>query len=165
MDAYEELINKVRTGKLTVDDMSGATITLTNPGTIGTIQSVPRLMPGQGAIIGVGAIGYPAEYQAADPRIIAQLGLSKIIAITSTYDHRIIQGAESGLFLKKVHELLLGEDDFYDRAASTTWAFRTRPSSGGSTTARPTPRTPSTGPSPSRWRSTPSSTSTGCGAT
>ncbi|MEM9131601.1 MAG: multifunctional oxoglutarate decarboxylase/oxoglutarate dehydrogenase thiamine pyrophosphate-binding subunit/dihydrolipoyllysine-residue succinyltransferase subunit, partial [Actinomycetota bacterium] len=116
VDAYEALIEKVRANKLGVDDMMGATITLTNPGTIGTIQSVPRLMPGQGAIIGVGAIGYPAEYQAADPHLIAQLGLSKIIAITSTYDHRIIQGAESGLFLKKVHELLLGEDDFYDRA-------------------------------------------------
>ncbi|MEL7209146.1 MAG: 2-oxo acid dehydrogenase subunit E2, partial [Actinomycetota bacterium] len=116
VDAYEERIDKVRANKLSVDDLTGATISLTNPGTIGTIQSVPRLMPGQGAIIGVGAIGYPAEYQAADPHLIAQLGLSKIIAITSTYDHRIIQGAESGLFLKKIHELLLGEDGFYDKA-------------------------------------------------
>jgi 2-oxoglutarate dehydrogenase E1 component len=113
VDAYEALINKVRGNKLTVDDLTGATVTLTNPGTIGTVQSVPRLMPGQGAIIGVGAIGYPAEYQAADPKLVAQLGISKIIAITSTYDHRIIQGAESGLFLKKVHELLLGQDRFY----------------------------------------------------
>lgn len=116
VDAYEEVITKVRANKLAVDDLMGATITLTNPGTIGTVQSVPRLMPGQGAIIGVGAIGYPAEYQAADPQLVAQLGISKIIAITSTYDHRIIQGAESGLFLKKVHELLLGEDRFYDEA-------------------------------------------------
>ncbi|MGF1597821.1 MAG: multifunctional oxoglutarate decarboxylase/oxoglutarate dehydrogenase thiamine pyrophosphate-binding subunit/dihydrolipoyllysine-residue succinyltransferase subunit [Acidimicrobiales bacterium] len=116
VDAYEALITKVRTNKIAIDDLTGATVSLTNPGTIGTVQSVPRLMPGQGAIIGVGAIGYPAEYQAADPRVLAQLGLSKIIAITSTYDHRIIQGAESGLFLKKVHELLLGEDDFYGEA-------------------------------------------------
>ncbi len=115
VDAYELLIRKVRDGKIGVDDLMGATISLTNPGTIGTLQSVPRLMPGQGAIIGVGRIGYPAEYQAADPKVLAQLGLSKIIAITSTYDHRIIQGAESGLFLKKVHELLLGEDGFYDK--------------------------------------------------
>jgi 2-oxoglutarate dehydrogenase E1 component len=113
VDAYEELIAKVRANKLSIDDLTGATVTLTNPGTIGTIQSVPRLMPGQGAIIGVGAIGYPAEYQAADPRVVAQLGLSKIISISSTYDHRIIQGAESGLFLQKVHDLLLGGDDFY----------------------------------------------------
>ncbi|MFV0260318.1 MAG: multifunctional oxoglutarate decarboxylase/oxoglutarate dehydrogenase thiamine pyrophosphate-binding subunit/dihydrolipoyllysine-residue succinyltransferase subunit [Acidimicrobiales bacterium] len=113
VDAYEALIQKVRANKLQVDDLMGATMSLTNPGTIGTIQSVPRLMPGQGAIIGVGAMGYPAEYQGADPQMIAQLGLSKIIAITSTYDHRIIQGAESGLFLKKVHELLMGEDRFY----------------------------------------------------
>ncbi|MEM7340697.1 MAG: multifunctional oxoglutarate decarboxylase/oxoglutarate dehydrogenase thiamine pyrophosphate-binding subunit/dihydrolipoyllysine-residue succinyltransferase subunit [Actinomycetota bacterium] len=116
VEAYEALIAKVRDNKLTVDDMTGATVTLTNPGTIGTVQSVPRLMPGQGAIIGVGAINYPAEYQAADPRVVAQLGISKVIAITSTYDHRIIQGAESGLFLKKVHELLIGEDEFYDEA-------------------------------------------------
>lgn len=116
VDAYEALIAKVRANKLSIDDLTGATVTLTNPGTIGTIQSVPRLMPGQGAIIGVGAIGYPAEYEAADPRMLAQLGLSKIITISSTYDHRIIQGAESGLFLKKVHDLLLGKDAFYARA-------------------------------------------------
>ncbi len=115
VDAYEDLIRKVRDSKIGIDDLMGATISLTNPGTIGTVQSVPRLMPGQGAIIGVGKIDYPAEYQAADPKVLAQLGLSKIIALTSTYDHRIIQGAESGLFLKKVHELLLGEDEFYDR--------------------------------------------------
>ena len=114
VDAYEKLIRKVRDNKVAVDDLMGATISLTNPGTIGTVQSVPRLMPGQGAIIGVGRIDYPAEYQAADPKVLAQLGLSKIIAISSTYDHRIIQGAESGLFLKKVHELLLGEHGFYD---------------------------------------------------
>ncbi|MGI9615519.1 MAG: multifunctional oxoglutarate decarboxylase/oxoglutarate dehydrogenase thiamine pyrophosphate-binding subunit/dihydrolipoyllysine-residue succinyltransferase subunit [Acidimicrobiales bacterium] len=116
VDAYESIIAKVRANKLSIDDLTGATITLTNPGTIGTIQSVPRLMPGQGAIIGVGAIGYPAEYQAADPRVIAQLGISKIISISSTYDHRIIQGAESGLFLQKVHDLLLGGEDFYTDA-------------------------------------------------
>ncbi len=115
VDAYEAVIQKVRANKLQVDDLMGATVSLTNPGTIGTVQSVPRLMPGQGAIIGVGAIGYPAEYQAADPKMLAQLGLSKVIAITSTYDHRIIQGAESGLFLKRVHEYLLGEHEFYDK--------------------------------------------------
>ena len=113
IDAYEVLISKVRNNKIGVDDLMGATVTLTNPGTIGTVQSVPRLMPGQGSIIGVGRIGYPTEFQAADPKMLAQLGISKIIAITSTYDHRVIQGAESGLFLKKVHELLLGEDNFY----------------------------------------------------
>jgi multifunctional 2-oxoglutarate metabolism enzyme len=111
--AYEELIRKVRTNKLGVDDFAGVTITLTNPGTIGTVQSVPRLMQGQGAIIAVGALDYPAEYQAADHRRLAELGVSKVMSVTSTYDHRIIQGAESGLFLQRVHQLLLGEDDFY----------------------------------------------------
>ncbi|MDQ3680959.1 MAG: multifunctional oxoglutarate decarboxylase/oxoglutarate dehydrogenase thiamine pyrophosphate-binding subunit/dihydrolipoyllysine-residue succinyltransferase subunit, partial [Actinomycetota bacterium] len=111
--AYEELIRKVRTNKLNADDFADVTLTLTNPGTIGTVQSVPRLMPGQGAIIAVGALDYPAEYQAADPRRLAELGVSKVMSVTSTYDHRIIQGAESGLFLQQVHRLLLGEDDFY----------------------------------------------------
>jgi 2-oxoglutarate decarboxylase len=113
--AYEDLVRKVRTGKIAADDLAGATVSLTNPGTIGTVQSVPRLMPGQGAIIGVGTIDYPAEWQAADPRVLAELGVSKVVTITSTYDHRIIQGAESGLFLQRVHRLLAGEDGFYDR--------------------------------------------------
>ena len=111
---YDDLIRKAKTNKLTVDDFQGATVTLTNPGTIGTERSVPRLMPGQGVIIGAGALGYPIEYSGADPRTIADLGISKVLTLSSTYDHRIIQGAESGLLLKKVHELLLGEDSFYD---------------------------------------------------
>ena len=113
VDAYEEMIRKVRSNKIGADDLAGTTVSLTNPGTVGTLQSVPRLMPGQGCIIGVGTIDFPTEFQAADPAALADLGVSKIVTITSTYDHRIIQGAESGLFLKKVHELLLGEDDFY----------------------------------------------------
>jgi 2-oxoglutarate dehydrogenase E1 component len=113
--AYEDLIRKVRTNKLSPDDFAGTTVSLTNPGTIGTVQSVPRLMPGQGVIVGVGTIDYPTAYQAADPRALADLGVSKVITLTSTYDHRIIQGAESGLFLKKIHELLLGDDHFYDQ--------------------------------------------------
>src|SRR5207237_2091915 len=102
------------TETVAADGSGGATVSLTNPGSIGTVHSVPRLMPGQGVIVGVGAIDYPAEYQAADPAMLAKLGVSKVITITSTYDHRIIQGAESGLFLKHVHDLLLGEEGFYD---------------------------------------------------
>ena len=113
-EAYEELIRKVKTNKISVDDFSGATVSLTNPGTIGTVSSVPRLMPGQGAIIGVGALDYPVEYSGADPSTLAELGISKVLTLTSTYDHRIIQGAESGLFLQKVHQLLTGEDGFYE---------------------------------------------------
>jgi len=98
---------------LTADDFAGVTVSLTNPGTIGTVQSVPRLMAGQGTIVGVGTLGFPTEFEGADPATLATLGVSKIITISSTYDHRIIQGAESGLFLKRVHELLMGADDFY----------------------------------------------------
>jgi multifunctional 2-oxoglutarate metabolism enzyme len=112
--AYEEIIRKIRTRKLDPAMFSGATITLTNPGTIGTVHSIPRLMAGQAAILGVGAIGYPSAYQAADPRTLAKLGVSKVITLTSTYDHRVIQGAESGMYLQRVHQLLLGEDGFYD---------------------------------------------------
>ncbi|HEX9467895.1 MAG TPA: multifunctional oxoglutarate decarboxylase/oxoglutarate dehydrogenase thiamine pyrophosphate-binding subunit/dihydrolipoyllysine-residue succinyltransferase subunit [Acidimicrobiia bacterium] len=112
--AYEELIVKVRNGKVSPDDFAGTTCTITNPGMIGTVHSVPRLMPGQGFIVGVGTIGYPAEYEGADPAALAQLGISKVTTLTNTYDHRIITGAESGEFLRRVHELLLGGDDFFD---------------------------------------------------
>jgi multifunctional 2-oxoglutarate metabolism enzyme len=114
LDAYETMVRKVKANQLTVDDYRGATVSLTNPGTVGTLHSVPRLMPGQGVIVGVGAIDYPAEFQAADEHALAQFGVSKIVTISSTYDHRIIQGAESGLFLKGVHERLIGQHGFYD---------------------------------------------------
>jgi multifunctional 2-oxoglutarate metabolism enzyme len=112
--AYEDVVRKARTNKLTADDFAGTTISLTNPGTIGTVHSVPRLMSGQGAIIGVGAMEYPAEYQGAAEETLARLAVSKVMTLTSTYDHRIIQGAESGDFLKRMHGLLLGDDEFYD---------------------------------------------------
>jgi multifunctional 2-oxoglutarate metabolism enzyme len=111
---YEEVVRRVKAGELAPEMFEGTTATLTNPGTVGTVGSVPRLMPGQSAIIGVGAIDFPAEYQGADPRTLADIGVGKVITLTSTYDHRVIQGAESGLFLRTVHELLLGEHDFYD---------------------------------------------------
>jgi 2-oxoglutarate dehydrogenase E1 component len=111
--AYENLVRKVHNATFGADDFVGATVSLTNPGTLGTVQSVPRLMPGQGAIFGVGALGWPAGFEAADPRALAELGVGKVMTITSTYDHRIIQGAESGLFLKYVAECLTGGHDFY----------------------------------------------------
>ena len=112
--AYEDLIRRARTNKLTVDDFAGTTVSITNPGTIGTLHSVPRLMPGQGVIVGVGAITYPPEYEGADPQTLAEIGVSKTVTLTSTYDHRIIQGAESGEFLAAIHDLLLGGGGFYD---------------------------------------------------
>jgi 2-oxoglutarate dehydrogenase E1 component len=113
--AYEDIVRRARAGKLTVEDFADTTITLTNPGTIGTVHSVPRLMQGQGTIVGVGAMEYPAEYQGASDETLARLAVSKILTLTSTYDHRIIQGAQSGEFLRKIHQLLLGEDAFYDK--------------------------------------------------
>jgi 2-oxoglutarate dehydrogenase E1 component len=112
--AYEEAVRRVRSGELDPELFAGTTVTLTNPGTVGTVTSVPRLMQGQSAIVGVGAIGYPAEYKATDARTLAELGVGKVITLTSTYDHRVIQGAESGLFLQVVEACLLGEHDFYD---------------------------------------------------
>ena len=111
--AYEDIVRRARDGKLTAEDFAGVTISLTNPGTIGTVHSVPRLMAGQGAIVGAGAMEYPAEFQGASEERIAELGIGKLITLTSTYDHRIIQGAESGDFLRTIHELLLS-DDFFD---------------------------------------------------
>ncbi|GAB7068946.1 multifunctional oxoglutarate decarboxylase/oxoglutarate dehydrogenase thiamine pyrophosphate-binding subunit/dihydrolipoyllysine-residue succinyltransferase subunit [Mycolicibacterium hodleri] len=111
--AYEDIVRRARDGKLTAEDFSGVTISLTNPGTIGTVHSVPRLMSGQGTIVGAGAMEYPAEFQGASEERIAEMGLGKLITLTSTYDHRIIQGAESGDFLRTIHQLLLS-DDFFD---------------------------------------------------
>src|SRR5438477_9324839 len=112
--AYEDPVRRARTNKLTPHDFAGTTISITNPGTIGTMHSVPRLMSGQGVIVGVGAITYPPEYEGADPQTLAEIGVSKTVTLTSTYDHRIIQGAESGEYLAKIHDLLLGGDAFYD---------------------------------------------------
>jgi 2-oxoglutarate dehydrogenase E1 component len=111
--AYDDVVKRARAGKLGVPDFQETTVSLTNPGTIGTVASTPRLMAGQAVIIATGAIEYPAEYHAMTTAALSQLGISKTMTISSTYDHRIIQGAESGAFLAHVHELLLGEHDFY----------------------------------------------------
>ena len=119
VDVYDDLVRRGRIGKLTLDDFSGVTVSLTNPGGIGTVQSVPRLMPGQGVIVGLGSIAYPTAFVAADPAKLAEIGVSKVVTVTSTYDHRVIQGAESGMFLKAINELLIGEHDFYEGVLET----------------------------------------------
>ena len=105
--AYDALVEKARTNTLTADDLVGANVTLTNPGGLGTVSSVPRLMPGQGTIVATGAIGFP-------PGLAEVAGAQKVMTVTSTYDHRIIQGAESGRFLARVDALLTGADGFYE---------------------------------------------------
>jgi 2-oxoglutarate decarboxylase len=114
LNAFDDLVARARRGKLTTADFQGATISLTNPGTVGTLSSNPRLMPGQGAIIATGAIDYPAEYRGAAAETRAVLGISKVMSISCTYDHRVIQGAESGAFLGKLQNLLDGQDSFYE---------------------------------------------------
>ena len=116
--AYEAIVDKARHNKLMPDDFAGATMTLTNPGGLGTVASVPRLMPGQGSIIATGSIAYPPEFSSVDPATIRQLGLAKIMTMTSTYDHRVIQGAESGSFLRLVDQMLQGEGGFYEGIAA-----------------------------------------------
>ncbi len=112
--AYEDVVKRAREGALTADDFSGNTMSLTNPGGIGTEHSVPRLMRGQACIIGVGALEYPAEFQGSSKTVLADLGIGKTVTLTSTYDHRVIQGAGSGEYLKMVHEQLIGGDGFYE---------------------------------------------------
>ncbi|WP_296666164.1 multifunctional oxoglutarate decarboxylase/oxoglutarate dehydrogenase thiamine pyrophosphate-binding subunit/dihydrolipoyllysine-residue succinyltransferase subunit, partial [Demequina sp.] len=114
-NAYEDMVRRARSGALQAADFQGTTITLTNPGTLGTVHSVPRLMGGQGSIIGVGSMDYPAEFQGAAEETVSRMGVSKVMTLTSTYDHRVIQGAQSGEFLGLVHRKLLGLDGFYDR--------------------------------------------------
>ena len=115
---YEELIAKTRESKLSPDDFQGTNISLTNPGGIGTVASVPRLLSGQSAIIATGSIAYPPEWLHATPERLRQLGVSKVMTMTSTYDHRVIQGAESGAFLRRLEQLLQGEAEFYEKVAS-----------------------------------------------
>ena len=110
---YEDIVRRARSNKLTVEDFAETTVSLTNPGTIGTNHSIPRLVKGQGAIVGVGSMEYPAQWQGASEESIVRNAVSKILTLTSTYDHRIIQGAQSGEFLRKMHTLILGEEDFY----------------------------------------------------
>ncbi|MFD5569771.1 multifunctional oxoglutarate decarboxylase/oxoglutarate dehydrogenase thiamine pyrophosphate-binding subunit/dihydrolipoyllysine-residue succinyltransferase subunit [Streptomyces cadmiisoli] len=112
--AYEDIVRRARDNKLTMDDFTGVTVSLTNPGGLGTVHSVPRLMPGQSVIMGVGAMDYPAEFQGTSQDTLNKLGISKVMTLTSTYDHRVIQGAASGEFLRQVANLLLGENGFYD---------------------------------------------------
>ena len=111
--AYEGVVDKARVNKLMPDDFAGATMSLTNPGGLGTRASVPRLMVGQGSIIAVGSIAFPPEFATVAASRVAELGISKVMTVSSTYDHRIIQGAESGAFLGTVDALLQGEDAFY----------------------------------------------------
>ncbi|BAC70683.1 alpha-ketoglutarate decarboxylase [Streptomyces avermitilis] len=112
--AYEDIVRRARDGKLTMDDFTGVTVSLTNPGGLGTVHSVPRLMPGQSVIMGVGSMDYPAEFQGTSQDTLNKLGISKVMTLTSTYDHRVIQGAASGEFLRIVANFLLGEGGFYD---------------------------------------------------
>jgi 2-oxoglutarate dehydrogenase E1 component len=115
LQAYDDLVARARKGGVSPDDFMGTTVSLTNPGTVGTTSSAPRLMPGQGLIVATGALDYSAEYRSMAPRTLSLLGISKVMTLTSTYDHRIIQGAESGLFLARIEDLLKGEDGFYER--------------------------------------------------
>jgi len=145
--AYEALVAKARDNKLGADDLQGASFTLTNPGGIGTVASVPRLMAGQGAILAAGAIGYPPGFAGANEQSLRQLGVSKIMQMTSTYDHRVIQGAQSGEYLRRVDELLQGKDGFYEavfaslglRASESPQlvAASARPASSGAASAAP----------------------------
>jgi len=118
LDAYNQLVEKARTNALVADDLTGGNISLTNPGGLGTVASVPRLMVGQGTIVATGSIAYPVGLEAIGP----QIGAEKVMSMTSTYDHRIIQGAESGRFLKVVEEYLQGEHGFYEAVFSSLGA-------------------------------------------
>ncbi|MBN2241215.1 MAG: multifunctional oxoglutarate decarboxylase/oxoglutarate dehydrogenase thiamine pyrophosphate-binding subunit/dihydrolipoyllysine-residue succinyltransferase subunit [Acidobacteria bacterium] len=115
LDAYNDILERVRKRDFAPSDFQDTTVTLTNPGTVGTFSSVPRLVRGQGAVIATGIIGYPSEYHAWSSESLSSIGLSKVMNISCTYDHRIIQGAESGEFLGRVKKLLMGEDSFYER--------------------------------------------------
>jgi multifunctional 2-oxoglutarate metabolism enzyme len=143
-DEYERLIERARTNTLSADELKGATLTLTNPGGLGTVASVPRLMPGQGTIVAVGAIGYPAEWRGVPDASIRDLGVGKVMTMTSTYDHRVIQGAESGEFLGRIEALLEGAEGFYDTVFASLGLIMPAVEAAPVRTAAP----PSAAPSP-----------------
>ncbi|MFZ0128043.1 MAG: multifunctional oxoglutarate decarboxylase/oxoglutarate dehydrogenase thiamine pyrophosphate-binding subunit/dihydrolipoyllysine-residue succinyltransferase subunit [Candidatus Dormiibacterota bacterium] len=145
---YERLIERARGNALSADELQGATLTLTNPGGIGTVASVPRLMPGQGTIVAVGAIGYPAEWRTVADATIRDLGVGKVMTMTSTYDHRVIQGAESGEFLGRVEALLDGADGFYDAVFSSLGQIMPELEAGPVRSASPAAPAPAPGPTP-----------------
>ena len=148
--AYEEMVKKARAGSLTVEDFAGTTITLTNPGTIGTNHSVPRLMQGQGCIIGVGSMEYPPEFQGSDPDKLSDMSVAKVMTLTSTYDHRVIQGAQSGQYLAAAARTCCSARTASTTTSSARCGSRTSRSAGPRTSA-PTTRTRS--PSrPGSWR-------------
>ncbi len=120
LTAFDDIVARSRAAKLSPDDFKGTTVSLTNPGTVGTLGSVPRLMPGQGAIIATGSIDFPPEFQGVSEELRAQLGICKVMTMSCTYDHRIIQGAESGVFLGKLQSLLEGAEGFYDEIFQQT---------------------------------------------
>ncbi len=145
---YEELITKTRENRLSADDFQGTNISLTNPGGIGTVASVPRLLSGQSAIIATGSIAYPPEWAHASPERIRQVGVSKVMTLTSTYDHRVIQGAESGSFLRRIEQLLQGEDDFYERVAADLGLDASTVTAAHPASASAPPLAAATAPSP-----------------
>ena len=153
---YEELITKTRENRLTPDDFAGTNITLTNPGGIGTVASVPRLMTGQGTIVAAGSIAYPPEWSLADQEKIEALGVSKVMTLTSTYDHRIIQGAESGNFLKTLDGLLAGGDEFYESVADDLGVDRTVLTAAQPKAKLAPPLAAAVGPAPSAIAEAPS---------
>ena len=142
LEAFNSILDRSRKGTITPVDFQKTTVSLTNPGPVGTYASVPRLMKGQGAIIATGSIGYPAEFHAWSEEALSSMGLSKVMTVSCTYDHRIIQGAESGEFLGRIKELLLGRHSFYDElfedlqitASPIQWDRNSHPSMFGSAT-------------------------------
>lgn len=119
VNRYDDLIARTRLGKVNLDELRNTTISITNPGMIGTTMSNPRLMRGQTLIIAIGSIDYPTEFKAVRPEVLTSLAISKVVTITNTYDHRIIQGAESAEFLSYLQDLLLGGERFYDSIFAT----------------------------------------------
>ena len=149
---YEDLITKTRENKLTADDFQGTNMTLTNPGGLGTVASVPRLITGQGTIVATGSIAYPVEWRHAPADKVKALGVSKVMTMTSTYDHRVIQGAESGSFLRRVDELLQGDDEFYESVAASLGVTTATVTGAHAASASAPPLAPGVAAAPSEAR-------------
>jgi 2-oxoglutarate dehydrogenase E2 component (dihydrolipoamide succinyltransferase) len=96
----KELANKARTNKITIDEMTGGTFTITNGGVFGSMLSTPIINPPQSAILGMHNI---VERPIA---VSGKVEIHPIMYVALSYDHRIIDGKESVTFLVNVKEML-----------------------------------------------------------
>jgi 2-oxoglutarate dehydrogenase E2 component (dihydrolipoamide succinyltransferase) len=102
--AVNDLAERARNNKLKPDDITGGTFTITNFGSYNNLAGTPIINQPQAAILGTGAVRkMPAVIETPEGDVIA---IRHIMILSLSYDHRVIDGALAGKFLKRVKEIL-----------------------------------------------------------